>query len=63
MFIVTKDNINLLKHTFSIMYTIEELKALEGQFGSPMYLFREEDFVNNYKDFVSCFNKYYSKYQ
>lgn len=45
------------------MYTIEELKVLEGRFGSPMYLFHEELFVNNYKVFVGCFNKYYSKYQ
>ena len=45
------------------MYTLDQLKSLESQFGSPMYLFREEDFVNNYKEFVDCFNKHYSKYQ
>ena len=45
------------------MYTLDQLKSLESQFGSPMYLFREEDFVNNYKEFVACFNKHYSKYQ
>ncbi|TYK33759.1 diaminopimelate decarboxylase [Bacteroides pyogenes] len=45
------------------MYRIEELKTLDSTFGSPIYLFREEDFVNNYKDFVSSFCKYYSKYQ
>lgn len=45
------------------MYTLDQLKALEEQFGSPLYLFREEDFVNNYKEFVGCFDKYYSKYQ
>ena len=45
------------------MYTLEHLKALEKQFCSPMYLFREKDFVDNYKDFVGCFEKYYSKYQ
>ena len=37
------------------MYTLDQLKSLESQFGSPMYLFREEDFVNNYKEFVACF--------
>ena len=41
------------------MYTLEQLKTLEKQFGSPMYLFREKDFVNNYKDFAGCFEKYY----
>lgn len=45
------------------MYTLEQLTSMEEQFGSPMYLFREEDFVNNYKEFVGCFEKYYSKYQ
>ena len=45
------------------MYTIEELESLEKEFGTPIYLFREEDFVKNYKEFVACFNKYYSKYQ
>ena len=45
------------------MYSLEQLKTLEKQFGSPMYLFRENDFVKNYKDFVGCFEKYYSKYQ
>ena len=45
------------------MYSIEKLQSLEQQFGSPIYLFREEDFVKNYKEFVACFNKYYSKYQ
>ena len=45
------------------MYSIDELKVLEQQFGSPIYLFRVEDFINNYKDFVACFEKYYSKYQ
>ena len=45
------------------MYDLEKLKALEQRFGSPIYLFREEDFVKNYKEFVACFNKYYPKYQ
>lgn len=45
------------------MYTIEELESLEKEFGTPIYLFREEDFVKNYKEFVACFDKYYSKYQ
>lgn len=45
------------------MYNIEELKALELQFGSPIYLFREADFMKNYKEFVACFGRYYSKYQ
>ena len=44
------------------MYTIEQLKALETEFGSPIYLFREQDFVTNYLEFKSCFDKYYSKY-
>ena len=44
------------------MYAIEQLKALEAEFGSPIYLFREQDFVNNYLEFKSCFDKYYSKY-
>ena len=45
------------------MYKLSELKELEGQFGSPLYLFLEEAFVENYKHFVACFDKYYSKYQ
>lgn len=46
-----------------MVYSIEELNALEKQFGSPIYLFREDDFIRNYRYFVSCFSKYYSKYQ
>lgn len=45
------------------MYAIEELNILESQFGSPIYLFREDDFIRNYKEFVKCFDKHYSKYQ
>lgn len=45
------------------MYTLEQILELEKLFGSPIYLFREEAFVKNYKDFVRCFDKYYSKYQ
>lgn len=45
------------------MYYIDELKYLENLYDSPIYLFREEDFINNYKHFVDCFNKYYPKYQ
>ena len=44
------------------MYCIEKLQALEKEFGTPIYLFREEDFVKNYKEFVACFNKYYSNH-
>ena len=44
------------------MYTMEKLKELDKKFGSSIYLFKEEDFVNNYKEFKSCFDKYYSKY-
>jgi diaminopimelate decarboxylase len=44
------------------MYSIDQLKYLTKRFGSPIYLFREEDFINNYKEFKSCFDKYYSKY-
>ena len=42
------------------MYTLEQILELEKLFGSPIYLFREEAFVKNYKDFVRCFDKYYS---
>lgn len=45
------------------MYSIEKLQSLEQQFGSLIYLFCEEDFVKNYREFVACFDKYYSKYQ
>lgn len=44
------------------MYTIDYLKSLEDKFCAPLYLFREEDFVNNYTEFKACFDKYYSKY-
>jgi diaminopimelate decarboxylase len=41
---------------------MEKLKELDKKFGSSIYLFKEEDFVNNYKEFKHCFEKYYSKY-
>ena len=52
-----KDNEN-----FTDMYCLDKLLSLEQQFGSPIYLFHEEDFVKNYKGFKACFDKYYSKY-
>lgn len=45
------------------MYSIDELLELEQKFGSPLYLFREKDFIDNYKNFVECFVRYYPKYQ
>ena len=44
------------------MYSLDYLDSLNKQFGSPIYLFREADFVKNYKEFKACFDKYYSKY-
>lgn len=45
------------------MYSLCKLQKIEQQFGSPLYLFREQDFIKNYEHFVSCFDKYYPKYQ
>lgn len=44
-------------------YTYEEMKKLESQYGSPLYIFREDDFVRNYQDFLEKFISIYSKYQ
>lgn len=45
------------------MYNLNLIKALEEKYGSPMYVLRQDDFINNYKHFVSCFEKRYPKYQ
>ena len=44
-------------------YDLETVKQLTAQYGSPLYLFREDDFIRNYKDFVRCFSGIYSRYQ
>lgn len=44
-------------------YTLEELKKFEKQYGSPLYIFREDDFIRNYHSFVNCFQNIYSNYQ
>lgn len=45
------------------MYSLEQLNSIESEFGSPLYIFREHDFIENYKDFKSCFEKHYPKYR
>lgn len=55
MFIEMKGN--------NIMYTLGVLKELENRYGSPLYLFNEEEFISNYNSFVASFQKYYPKYQ
>lgn len=45
------------------MYKIIELRKFESIYGSPLYLFKEEEFISNYILFKNCFDKYYSKYK
>ncbi len=44
-------------------YTIEEIENLTQRFGSPLYVFRKDDFIANYKRFNDCFKSIYPKYQ
>lgn len=44
-------------------YILERIKELENQYGSPLYVFRKDDFTENYRIFVKCFQNIYPKYQ
>lgn len=44
------------------MIDSKRVYQLTGEFGSPLYIFDEVGFVNNYKHFVNCFKNIYDKY-
>lgn len=44
-------------------YTITTLKELERQYGSPLYIFKQDEFIQNYHQFVECFQNAYSRYK
>lgn len=46
-----------------MQYNLNLLKKLEKQFGLPLYVFDETAFINNYNNFVSCFQKAYPNYR
>lgn len=40
-------------------YTLNTIRSLEDRFGDSFYIFKEEEFVNNVKEFSASFKKYY----
>lgn len=46
-----------------MQYNLNLVKKLEKQFGLPLYVFDKTAFINNYNNFVSCFQKAYPNYR
>ncbi|MBQ9357921.1 MAG: alanine racemase [Abditibacteriota bacterium] len=44
------------------MYSLRELQKAESEYGSPLYIFRENDFRANYLRFRKIFESHYPKY-
>lgn len=44
------------------MYNLEEIKKLEKEYGSPIYIFHEKEFRKNYLELLATFRKIYPKY-
>lgn len=44
------------------MLTLEQVKNIESQFGSPFYIFDEAAFAKNYDDITSAFSSRYEKF-
>lgn len=44
-------------------YTPETIEKLNGEFGSPLYVFCESEFIENYKRLETAFSRIYKKYQ
>lgn len=44
-------------------FSLKTIRQLESQFGSPLYVFDEKAFIQNYSDFKKALKNQYSKYQ
>lgn len=44
-------------------YSLETIKELNNAFGSPLYIFREKEFIENYRRLETAFRSIYDKYQ
>lgn len=44
------------------MYSIEKIKKLEEDYGSPIYIFHQKEFKENYLRLLNAFRKIYPKY-
>ena len=45
-----------------MQFDVKTTKQFVGNFGSPLYVFDEERFINNYRHFETCFKNIYSNY-
>lgn len=46
-----------------MQFDVNTIKKLEDQYGSPLYVFDEEAFVDNYLHFEKCFKSLYDNYR
>ncbi len=44
------------------MYSLQDLQKAESEYGSPLYIFREDAFTENYLRFKKIFESHYPKY-
>ena len=44
-------------------WRVKQIKQLEKKYGSPLYVFNKNEFVNNYTTFEQAFKKRYDKYK
>ena len=47
----------------SNMYDLNTIKRLTNDYGSPLYVFRVDDFIENYRIFEESFKSRYPKYK
>ena len=45
------------------MYDLNTIKRLTNDYGSPLYVFRVDDFIENYRIFEESFKSRYPKYK
>lgn len=45
-----------------MQYSIGDINRLTNEFGSPLYVFDEKAFIDNYKHFDCCFKNMYERY-
>lgn len=46
-----------------MQYTIEMIRRLTASYGSPLYVFDEAAFIENYEHFEQCFSRIYDNYK
>ena len=46
-----------------IEFTTSQIKKLEEEYGLPLYVFNQDEFIQNYKEIESTFRAIYPNYR